>query len=225
MTNPGTSALDAAALGTQDNPPVTVMLVDDHAVVRSGLRAMLDAASGIEVVAEAGDVGEAERLLEQKTPDVLLLDIQLSGNENGLTVLRRLPEISPGTKAIVLSAFLSPVLLKTCMDAGAMGYLVKDTKKLDLPGAIRTVAAGGQVLDASVCDMRRRVETGTPTSLTPRELDVLTLLCKGHSNADIATRLCLSENAVKGFVSSIMHKFGCTNRVQVVLKAKEERVC
>lgn len=201
-----------------------VMLVDDHAVVRSGLRAMLDV-DGIEVVAEAGSVEEAARELEACKPDVLLLDIQLEGNENGLSLMPAVRRLSPGTAVLVLSAFLNPALLQACLDAGVSGYLVKDTKRLDLVGAVTTAASGGQVFDASVRGMERRRDPSSMGSLTPRELEVLDLLCQGLSNSDIGERIGLSENAVKGFVSSIMKKFGCKNRVQVVLKAKEERLC
>ncbi len=212
---------DTASVGAR----IRVAIVDDHAVVRAGLRSMLEADARIEVVAEAGCIDDAQRLLADARPDVLLLDIQLSDNENGLTLMPTVKRLSPQTAVVVLSAFLSPDLLEACLEAGASGYLVKDTKKLDLPGAVVMAASGGQVFDASVSAMRRRSDPGFVGSLTPRELEVLGLLCKGESNAEIGEELCLSENAVKGFVSSVMRKFGCKNRVQIVLKAKEERLC
>lgn len=205
--------------------PIRVMLVDDHAVVRSGLRAMLDVGAGIEVVAEAGSVEEAEGMLEQADPDVILLDIQLEGNENGLSLMPAVKRLAPEAAVVVLSAFLNPALFRACLDAGVSGYLVKDTKRLDLVGAVTTAASGGQVFDASVRGMERRSDPSVVGSLTPRESEVLDLLCQGLSNSEIGERVGLSENAVKGFVSSIMKKFGCKNRVQVVLKAKEERLC
>lgn len=205
--------------------PIRVMLVDDHAVVRNGLRAMLGVGAGIEVVAEAGSVEEAEGMLEQADPDVILLDIQLEGNENGLSLMPAVKRLAPQAAVVVLSAFLNPALFRACLDAGVSGYLVKDTKRLDLVGAVTTAASGGQVFDASVRGMERRRDPSVVGSLTPRESEVLDLLCQGLSNSEIGERVGLSENAVKGFVSSIMKKFGCKNRVQVVLKAKEERLC
>ena len=212
---------DTASVGSR----IRVMIVDDHAVVRAGLRAMLESDDRMVVVAEAGCIDDARNLLADARPDVLLLDIQLAGNENGLALMPFVSRLSPQTHVIVLSAFLSLDLLETCLEAGVSGYLVKDTKKLDLPGAVMMAASGGQVFDASVSAMRRRSDPGSVGSLTPRELEVLGLLCKGESNAEIGEGLGLSENAVKGFVSSVMRKFGCKNRVQVVLKAKEERLC
>lgn len=205
---------------------VTVMIVDDHAVVRSGLRAMLKPAAGrVEVVAEAGHIEDAERFLAEKRPDVLLLDVQLAGGESGLSLIPAAKVVSPKTAVIMMSAFLSPELLQRCLDEGVSGYLTKDTEDLDLPSAVVAVASGGKVFDKAVFKMQRRMTPGSVGNLTPREMDVLGLLCEGRSNADIAPRLRLTENAVKGFVSSIMRKLGCENRFQVVLKAKDEHLC
>ena len=220
-----TAGTSTSATGSDVAAPIRVMILDDHAVVRKGLRAMLEAGEAVEVVAEAGCLAEAQERLVETRPDVVLLDIQLADNENGITFLSTVRRLSPRTAVIVLSAFLTPALLQTCLDAGASGYLVKDTKRLDLVGAVRVVANGGQVFDASVRDMERRRDPSAIGSLTPRELEVLNLLCRGLSNGEIGEQIGLSENAVKGFVSSVMKKFGCKNRVQVVLKAKEERLC
>lgn len=186
---------------------------------------MLSECDQIRVVAQAGCIADAEPLIATTQPDVLLLDIQLQGNENGLTLIPCVRRSSPHTAVVVLSAFLTPPLLSACREAGVSGYLVKDTKRLDLVPTVLAVAGGSRVMDVSVCDLERRVGTSAVGSLTPREFEVLDLVCKGLSNADIATKISVSENGVKSLVSAVMRKLGCKNRVQVVLKAKENHLC
>ena len=203
------------------NERITVLLVDDHAVVRGGIRSLLAKDPSLAVTGEAGNVEEAYELACKLNPDVMLLDIQLSGSSSGLNLIPVLREKSPRTRVVVLSAFLNPTTLRRCLDEGVSGYLIKDTEELDLVSAVRMAAAGGQVFDPRVLRLERRMTEGSSDSLTPREAQVLELVCKGLSNADIAGEIGVSESAVKGYVSSVMRRLGCKNRVQMVLRARE----
>lgn len=201
--------------------PITVVLVDDHAIVRGGIRALLEKNADFRVVGEAGCIEEVSPLLERTKPTVALVDIQLANNESGLDVIPVIRCQSPETRVVVLSAFLNPSILHRCLDEGIEGYLIKDTRELDLASAMRVVANGGQVFDPRVFSLERRMANGTVDGLTPREDQVLELVCKGLSNAEIADAINLSESAVKAYVSNIMRRLGCKNRVQVVLRARE----
>ena len=200
---------------------IDVVLVDDHAIVRGGLRMLLENHSDIKVVGEAGTLAEAREVLERVQPDVVIIDVQLAHHETGLDLIPYIHSRHPAPAVLVLSAFLNPVILQRCADEGVSGYLLKDTRDFDLPSAVRITAHGGRVFDANVYSLERQIGPAGFEGLTPRETQVLGLVCKGSSNRDIANELGVSENAVKGCVSSIMRHFGCRNRVQVVLKAKE----
>ncbi len=197
---------------------IDVLLVDDHAVVRSGVRGLLEKDPTIRVVGEAGSLSEAFETLSHVRPRVIVLDMQL-GSESGLDLIPLAHDIVPDVAFIVLSAFLNPTLLQRCMDEHVSGYLIKDTQKLDLVSAVKVVAAGGTVFDPRFNTLQHRMADGGPYGLTPRETQVLGLVCKGLSNKEISEELGVTEGAVKGYVSTIMHRFGCKNRVQVVLEA------
>ena len=204
-----------------ENDVIRVMLVDDHAIVRGGIRALLGKDPQLQVVGEAAGIEEALSVAVRTRPDVALVDVQLAQGERGLDLIPLVRERSPLTRVVVLSAFLSPSILSRCLDEGVSGYLVKDTRELDLVSAVRVVAAGGQVFDPQVFTLERRMAGGSVDGLTPREAQVLELVCKGFSNAEVGEALAVSESAVKGYVSAIMRRLGCKNRVQVVLKARE----
>lgn len=199
--------------------PIRVLLVDDHALVRGGVKALLQNEPDIRIVGEAGTLAAALDLLKDTQPDVLLLDIQL-GKESGLDILPKL-SVSPKTRAIVLSSFLNAALAHTCTSYGVAGYLVKDTENLDLVSAVRMVAHGGTVFDPRVFGIEGKGRGDILDLLSPREMQALGFVCRGLTNAEIAGELHVTENTVKGYVSSVMRKLNCDNRVKLVLKAKD----
>jgi NarL family two-component system response regulator LiaR len=198
---------------------IRVLLADDHAVVRQGLRTFLDLQDDIEVVAEAADGEEALEAAERLAPDVVLIDLVMP-KLDGIEAIRRLRERSPEIRAIVLSSFVDDDKLFPAIRAGAAGYLLKDVQPQDLVEAIRTVNGGGALLHPQVA--ARLLEEMTEDPLTPREREVLALIGRGMPNKIIARELTLSEKTVKAHVSSILAKLGVTDRTQAALYAVRE---
>ena len=195
---------------------IRVLIADDHAVVRQGLRTFLDLQDDIEVVAEAGDGAQALAAAEQHTPDVALIDLVMP-NVDGIEAIRGLRERVPTARAIVLSSFIDDEKLLPAVRAGAAGYLLKDVEPQQLVDAIRTVHAGGALLHPKVAS--RLLEEMATDPLTPREREVLALIGRGMANKVIARELSLSEKTVKAHVSSILAKLGVTDRTQAALYA------
>lgn len=203
---------------------IRVLVVDDHPVVRQGLRSFLATRPGIEVVGEAADgegaVAEATRL----RPDVVLLDLAMPGG-GGLAAIGRLRAGGAGPAVLVLTSFSGDDQVVPAVRAGASGYLLKDVSPADLEAAIRTVHAGGSLLDPHVVGavMSEVASPRRPAaaldSLTPREREVLGLLAAGLSNHDIAARLFVSEKTVKTHVSAVLAKLGVADRTQAALFA------
>jgi NarL family two-component system response regulator LiaR len=198
---------------------IRVLIADDHAVVRQGLRTFLDLQDDIEVVAEAADGEEALEAAERLAPDVVLIDLVMP-KLDGIEAIRRLRERSPEIRAIVLSSFVDDDKLFPAIRAGAAGYLLKDVQPQDLVEAIRTVNGGGALLHPQVA--ARLLEEMTEDPLTPREREVLALIGRGMPNKIIARELTLSEKTVKAHVSSILAKLGVTDRTQAALYAVRE---
>jgi DNA-binding NarL/FixJ family response regulator len=198
---------------------IRVLIADDHAVVRQGLRTFLDLQEDIEVVGEAADGVEALEAAATLTPDVALIDLVMP-RLDGIEAIRRLRERSPATRAIVLSSFVDDDKLFPALRAGAAGYLLKDVQPHDLVEAIRTVHGGGALLHPHVA--ARLLEEMTEDPLTPREREVLVLIGRGMPNKIIARELSLSEKTVKAHVSSILAKLGVTDRTQAALYAVRE---
>ncbi len=203
--------------------PITIVIADDHAVVREGLRAFLGLQEDLEVVAEASDGAEAADAVERLRPDVALVDLVMPGVD-GLGAIERIRERAPETRVVVLTSYTDDARLFAALEAGAAGYLLKDVQPAELTQAIRTVAGGGALLDPGVTArlLRRMAESGRRpdhAGLTPRELDVLRLLGHGLSNRQIAAELVLSEKTVKTHVSSILHKLHVDDRTQAALYA------
>jgi len=203
---------------------IRVLLADDHAVVRQGLRTFLDLQDDIEVVAEAGD-GEAALDAAQRTdPDVILLDLVMP-KLDGVGALKRLRERESRARIIVLTSFGDDDKLFAALRAGAAGYLLKDVEPLELVRAIRAAADGNAPLSPTI--VTRVVEEiaqggGAPAEvddLTPRERDVLILIARGRSNKVIALELGVAEKTVKTHVSHILGKLGLTDRTQAALYA------
>lgn len=199
---------------------VRVALVDDHEVVRRGLRDLLDGEPGIEVVAEAGGVEEAMARVGATSPDVVVVDVRLPDGD-GVALCRALRSLSPAPRCLVLTAFDDERALVEAIMAGASGYLLKQVRGQDLVDAVREVAAGRLLLDpvttAHVLDrMRESAKADELAGLTERERNVLELIGEGLTNRQIAERLFLAEKTVKNYVTSVLAKLGMERRTQAV---------
>lgn len=207
-----------------------VLLVDDHEVVRRGLRDLLTDEPDIDVVAEAGTVAEAVVRAAATRPDVALVDMRLPDGD-GVALCRRLRSAAAdaGPRCLVLTAFDDEQALVAAIDAGVSGYLLKQVRGQDLVTAVREVAAGRSLLDpvttARVLDrMRRGPEPDRFAALTDRERRVLELIGEGLSNREIAQRMFLAEKTVKNYVTSVLAKLGLQRRTQAVaLVARQAR--
>ncbi|MBA8827536.1 DNA-binding NarL/FixJ family response regulator [Saccharopolyspora lacisalsi] len=199
---------------------VRVVLVDDHEVVRRGLRDLLDTEDDVEVVAEAGGVDEALVRTRATEPDVAVVDMRLPDGD-GLDLCRRLRELPAGPHCLVLTAFDDEQALVGAINAGASGYLLKQVRGQDLVNAVREVAAGRSLLDPvttrRVLDRMRDSPERQPDeleALTEQERRVLDLIGEGLSNRQIAERLFLAEKTVKNYVTSVLAKLGMERRTQ-----------
>jgi two-component system, NarL family, response regulator LiaR len=198
---------------------IRVLIADDHAVVRQGLRTFLDLQDDIEVVGEAADGEEALAAAERLAPDVVLVDLVMP-KVDGIDVIRRLGDHAPGARAVVLTSFIDDDRLFPVLRAGAAGYLLKDVQPHELVEAIRTVHDGGALLHPKVA--ARLLSELATDPLTPREREVLVLIGRGMANKVIARELSLSEKTVKAHVSSILAKLGVHDRTQAALYAVRE---
>ena len=200
---------------------IRVLVVDDHAFVRDGLRAFLDLQDGIEVVGEAADGEEAIAAAERLEPDVVLIDLVMPGL-GGVAAIRELRERRPEVRAIVLTSFLDEDKLLPALRAGAAGYLLKNSAPAEVARAVRAACAGEAVLDptaaARLIDTLARVEEPLER-LTPREREVLVLLGRGFPNKQIASELGLAEKTVKTHVGHVLEKLGVADRTQAAIVA------
>ncbi len=208
--------------------PVTVVLIDDHALVRQGLRSLLEREHDLQVVGEASSPGEALVVVERTRPAMVLLDMKLSpdSDSDGLGLCAQLTKRYPGLGVLVLSAFEDDALVVAAVQHGACGYVVKDVDVVELVRAIRLVATTGSAFDSrSAAAMMRSINAPTPRPvLTDRELNVLQLVARGLSNRGIGARLYLSETTVKFHVRNIMRKLDATSRAEAVYKAAKSGV-
>lgn len=191
--------------------------------MREGIRAILEQSPRIIVVGEAGDASAALNLIRQTRPDVVVLDLQLPG-AHGAELCCDIIQGNPASAVLILSAFLNPHLLGQCLQAGACGYLLKDTENLDIVASVHAVASGQTVFDKRVAGLRQEVfgkRDGAIEHLSPKELQVLFLLCRGLSNNEIAVELALTVNTIKAHIKNIMRKLDCRNRVEIVVHARE----
>jgi DNA-binding NarL/FixJ family response regulator len=195
---------------------VTVLLADDHALVRRGFRRLLEDDASIAVVGEASDGDEAARLARQLKPDVVVMDSAMPGT-NGLAATRAILASAPETRILMLSMHSEETLVRQAMEAGARGYILKNAIDLDLAAAVKRVAAGETVLDPALA--RPVSLPGERTRLTPRELEVLQLICDGLSNRAIAAKLDVSVNTVAVHRANIMNTLGVHKTAELVVYA------
>jgi DNA-binding NarL/FixJ family response regulator len=199
------------------NQPLTVLLVDDHALVRRGFRRLLEDDPSISVVAEASTGEEAIRMVRELTPSVVVMDCAMPGM-SGLTATRTILADTPGVKILMLTMHSEETLVRQAMAAGARGYILKSALDLDLAAAIKRVAGGEIVVDPALA--RASEKTGEHP-LTPRELEVLQLICDGLSNRAIAERLELSVNTVAVHRTNIMNALGVHKAAELVVYARQ----
>lgn len=197
--------------------PIQVLLVDDHELVRRGLRDLLSDEADLEVVAEAGSVEEALAVAMHVEPDVAVVDVRL-GDGDGITLCRELRSKPNPPACLMLTAFDDEEAMVGAIMAGASGYLLKQVRGQDVVNAVREVAAYRSLLDpvstARVLDKLRHPPTDELAALTDRERDVLELIGQGLSNREIAERLFLAEKTVKNYVTSVLAKLGMQRRTQ-----------
>jgi DNA-binding NarL/FixJ family response regulator len=213
---------------TESTSAIRVILADDHAVVREGLRVFLELQEGIEVVGEAADGDEAIAVAQRLRPDVILMDLVMP-RLDGVAAMRELRRLLPDTRVIALTSFLDDERLLPAIEAGAAGYLLKDVEPSELARAVRAAKAGEAMLDpAAAARLVEAVAHGaTPAPvardrLTPREQEVLELLASGRSNKRIAFELGISEKTVKAHVGHVLAKLGVSDRTEAAVLAVSE---
>ena len=194
--------------------PITVLLVDDHSLVRRGFRRMLEDDPEIQVVGEAEDGPEAIDLARDLRPRVIVMDFALP-SMNGAVAARQILRSAPETAVLILSMHSEPAYVRTCLDAGTRGYLLKNAMDLEMVSAVKRVAAGKQVLDPRLGAIAETAEA----QLSTRELEVLQLIVHGKSNKEIATVLGLSANTVAVHRANIMQALGIHNTAELVVYA------
>jgi two-component system response regulator DevR len=208
-----------------------ILLVDDHEVVRVGVRALIERQPGMEVVGEAATVREAVSQAEQLAPDVVVLDIRLPGG-NGLEACRQIKALRPDTRIIVLTSYPDDKVLFDAITSGADGYVLKQIGSDDLIRALERVGCGESLLDPSVTDrvfakmreVRRQERAHAFADLSAQEMQILARVVEGETNREIGTALQLSEKTVRNYVSIILGKLGLASRAQAAAYAARNRI-
>jgi two-component system, NarL family, response regulator LiaR len=207
---------------------ISILIVDDHEVVRQGLRAYLDAQPDFKVVGEASSGEDAVRLASEYLPDVVLMDLVMSGM-GGVQATRKVKDATPRTQIVVLTSYHQDEFIFPALQAGAISYVLKDVGMDDLVDAIRKAAHGEAVLHPRIAERviheingAKRAVYNPFTELTNREMEILRLIARGLSNSEIADDLVISENTVKGHVSNILSKLHLGDRTQAAVFAWEQ---
>lgn len=207
-----------------------ILIVDDHGVIRAGLRAFLEKEPGFQIVGEASNGHDAQTLAMELKPDIVLLDINIPGVD-GIQVTRSLTKALPQTRVLILTLYEGVSMLREAMAAGAAGYIVKKAVDVELVGAINAVRRGEiyvhpSMTQALIKDMSPRAETDKPplASLTPREIEVLRLLARGQTNRQIAKTLTLSVRTVDTHRANLMSKLNATSREDLIKYALEHNL-
>jgi NarL family two-component system response regulator LiaR len=212
-----------------DDAKIRVLIVDDHAVVRMGLRAFFDLLDDIEVVGEAADGSEGVALARRLEPDVVLMDL-LMPNMDGVTAIGRIKADRPETEIVTMTSFIEEAKVTAALEAGASGYVLKDAEAEEVAQAVRAAYHGEVHLDPQVARLlaqRLRAKKSEPElaePLTEREKEVLGLLARGLSNKEIGTELFITERTARTYVSNILGKLGLQSRTQAALWAVEHKV-
>jgi NarL family two-component system response regulator LiaR len=213
-----------------NDAPIRVIIVDDHRIVREGIRALLSEIEDIRVVGEASDGRASIDLAQELRPDVILMDLMMPGMD-GVEATRRITSGQTEARILVLTSFLTAEKLFPAIKAGALGYLLKDTASADLVEAIRQVHRGEPSLSPEIARLMlselRRPAPGDklgPDALTGREVEVLRLVGQGKTNKEIASQLCISQETARGHVNRILSKLHVANRVQATLYALREGI-
>ncbi len=218
-------------VGELMSDPIRILLVDDQRLMREGLRILLELEPDLEIVGEAQDGRAGLEAYEKLQPDVVLMDVRMPGMD-GVEATWRLRERWPDARVIILTTFDDDEYVFEGLRAGALGYLLKDVSGHDLAEAVRTVAAGGALIEPSVARKvvaefarvappARAPEDSLPEPLSEREREILQLVALGLSNAEIAARLSLAQGTVKNYVTTILQKLGARDRTQAALRARE----
>jgi DNA-binding NarL/FixJ family response regulator len=202
-----TSSADRAAV-------ITVMIVDDHEIVRRGIAEVVERAEGMHVVAEAGSVADGVRRAGLVHPQIMLVDLQLPDG-TGIDLMKKIRETQPEVRAIVLTSFDDDDALAAALDAGAVAYLLKSVRGAEITDVVRAVAAGRTLLDERTVTRHKAGHDDPTEHLTPSELRVLDLIGEGLSNREIAERLSVAEKTVKNHITSLLAKMGLQRRTQV----------
>jgi len=210
--------------------PITILIVDDHAVVRKGVRAFLDTQPDMKVIGEAASGEEGVKLVSQFVPDVVLMDLVMPGMD-GVEATRQLKRVSPRTQVVVLTSYHDDEYIFPAIRAGALSYVLKDIGPRDLADVVRKAATGEVVLNPRVAarviqelQSLRGTQANPFTELSERELEVLRLIAAGLSNAEMAEKLVLSEKTIKGHVSNILSKLHLVDRTQAAVYAWREGI-
>jgi NarL family two-component system response regulator LiaR len=213
------------------NEPITILIVDDHQLVRQGVRDFLETQSDLMVVGEASNGEEAVQLAGQYVPDVILMDLVMPGGVDGVEATRKVKNISPRTQVVVLTSYHEDEHIFPAIRAGALSYVLKDIGSIELAEVVRKAAQGEAVINPRVAtrlveEVRgsRDVTPNPFTELTDREMEVLRLIADGLSNANIAESLVISGKTVKGHVSNILGKLHLADRTQAAVYAWREGI-
>jgi two-component system response regulator NreC len=217
MTDEDTAAVDAASVDeVSSSGTIRLVLADDHAVVRSGLRMLLDSEPDFEVVAEASDIEDARRYVRGHRPKVLVLDLNMPGGSS-LEAIPILRQESPDTQIVVLTMQQEPAFAREALGAGALGYVLKEAADDELVEAVRNAAVGESYLNPKLgARIASEPPPGPPDDLSEREVDVLRLIALGHTNSEIAEQLFLSVRTVETHRSHIQQKLRLSTRAELV---------
>ena len=211
--------------------PIKVLLVDDHKIVREGVRAYLHTLADIQVIAEADSGVAALKAVEEHQPDVVLMDLEMPGDLDGIGATRQIRKLQPETHVIVVTSHHQDEYIFPAVRAGAISYLLKDVEPEELASAIRKAARGEAVLDSRVASRivqelqgLRKDEINPFTELSEREFEVLRLIAAGKSNAEIAETLVIEESTVKTHISNLLKKLHLEDRTQAAVYAWQEGI-
>jgi DNA-binding NarL/FixJ family response regulator len=209
-----------------------ILIVDDHAVVRAGIRTLLESEGGFTVVAEAENGIEAIKMAQSHKPDVIVMDIRLPGGVSGIEACERIIRAMPDTKVLMLTSYAEDELVKEAIRAGAVGYVLKRVGNRELIETIRTIAHGDAVVDPAMTkalldEVRHAAEVEEASvfsELTPQEMRILALMVEGQTNREIAQKLYLGEGTVRNYVGNILSKLNVSNRAEAAVFAVKHNI-